>query len=46
MNTSVYEIYTVILLLAFVGIAIWVFSKKRKARFNKDAEIPFEEEQD
>ncbi|HUW26973.1 MAG TPA: CcoQ/FixQ family Cbb3-type cytochrome c oxidase assembly chaperone [Sulfuriferula sp.] len=46
MNTSGYEIYTVILLLAFVGIAIWVFSKKRKARFNKDAEIPFEEEQD
>ena len=46
MNTSGYEIYTVILLLVFVGIAIWMFSKKRKARFNKDAEIPFEEEQD
>lgn len=46
MNTSGYVIYTAILLLAFVGIAVWVFSKKRKARFNKDADIPFEEEQD
>jgi len=46
MHASGYVIYTVILLLAFVSIVIWVFSKKRKARFHKDADIPFEEEQE
>ncbi|MHB1331655.1 MAG: cbb3-type cytochrome oxidase subunit 3 [Sulfuriferula sp.] len=46
MNSGGYVIYTVILLLAFVSIAIWAFSKKRKARFDKDATIPFEEDRD
>ncbi|MES2364283.1 MAG: cbb3-type cytochrome c oxidase subunit 3 [Pseudomonadota bacterium] len=46
MNSGGYVIYTVILLLAFVSIAIWVFSKKRKVRFDKDATIPFEEDRD
>ncbi len=46
MSTSGYAIYTVILLLVFVSIGVWVFSKKRKARFDKDANIPFEEERD
>ncbi len=46
MHASGYVIYTVILLLVFVSIVFWVFSKKRKARFSKDADIPFEEEQE
>ena len=46
MNASGYVIYTVIMLLVFVSIVIWVFSRKRKARFSKDANIPFEEKQD
>lgn len=46
MNASAYAIYTVILLLAFAGIVLWVYSKKRKAHFNREANIPFEENQD
>ena len=36
-------IYLLILIAAFVGIVVWAFSRKRKARFEKDAQIPFED---
>jgi cytochrome c oxidase cbb3-type subunit IV len=39
-------IYQWILIAAFIGIVIWAFGRKRKARFRKDAKIPFEEEKD
>ena len=35
-------IYTLLLIAAFVGIVVWAFGRKRKARFEKDAKIPFE----
>ena len=36
-------IYTLILLVMFVGIVIWVLgNKKRRANLDKDAEIPFD----
>ena len=36
-------IYIVILVVLFIGIVAWVFGKKRKARFERDAEIPFQD---
>ena len=36
-------IYLLILVIAFIGIVIWVFGRKRKARFEKDARIPFDD---
>ena len=36
-------IYLLILIAAFIGIVIWVFGRKRKARFAKDARIPFDD---
>jgi cytochrome c oxidase cbb3-type subunit 4 len=36
-------IYPLILIAAFVGIVIWAFGRKRKARFEKDARIPFDD---
>jgi cytochrome c oxidase cbb3-type subunit IV len=36
-------IYLLILVVAFVGIVIWAFGRKRKARFEKDARIPFDD---
>jgi cytochrome c oxidase cbb3-type subunit 4 len=36
-------IYHFILIAAFIGIVIWAFSRKRKARFEKDAKIPFDD---
>jgi cytochrome c oxidase cbb3-type subunit 4 len=38
-----YGIYLVILAIAFIGIVIWAFGRKRKARFKKDAAIPFDD---
>jgi cytochrome c oxidase cbb3-type subunit 4 len=37
-------IYLLVLIAAFVGIVVWVFSRKRKARFEKDAKIPFDDQ--
>jgi cytochrome c oxidase cbb3-type subunit IV len=39
-------VFTLIILALFVGVVIWAFGKKRKARFEKDAEIPFEDKND
>jgi len=39
-------IYHWILIAAFAGIVVWVFARKRKARFEKDAKIPFDEGKD
>jgi cytochrome c oxidase cbb3-type subunit 4 len=36
-------IYLLILIAAFVGVVIWAFGRKRKARFEKDAEIPIDD---
>ena len=35
-------IYLLILVAAFMGIVIWVFSRKRKARFETNARIPLD----
>ena len=35
-------IYLLILVAAFTGIVIWVFGRKRKARFEADARIPLD----
>jgi cytochrome c oxidase cbb3-type subunit 4 len=34
---------TLALLLAFVGLVIWAFSRRRKADFDEMAELPFHE---
>ena len=35
-------IYLLILVAAFIGIVIWEFSRKRKARFEVNARIPLD----
>jgi cytochrome c oxidase cbb3-type subunit IV len=42
MDTMDMTIYLLILIAAFVGIVAWAFGRKRKARFEKDARIPFD----
>jgi cytochrome c oxidase cbb3-type subunit IV len=39
-------IYLLLLVAAFIGIVIWVFGRKRKARYEKDSRIPFEDGND
>lgn len=36
-------LYLLILIAAFIGIIVWVFGRKRKARFAKDARIPLDD---
>jgi cytochrome c oxidase cbb3-type subunit 4 len=38
------SIWTVVVLVLFVGIVIWAWSGKRKHRFDEAAHIPFDEE--
>jgi cytochrome c oxidase cbb3-type subunit 4 len=38
------SIYHWLIIAAFIGIVIWAFGRKRKARFDKDARIPFNDE--
>ncbi len=43
MNLTIYHF---VLIIAFIGIVLWVFARKRNARFERDARIPFEEDKD
>jgi cytochrome c oxidase cbb3-type subunit 4 len=38
------SVWTVVVLVLFVGIVIWAWSGKRKQRFDAAAHIPFDEE--
>ena len=37
-------IYLLILVAAFIGIVIWVYGRKRKARFEANARIPLDDD--
>ncbi len=39
-------IYHWLIIIAFMGVVIWAFGRKRKARSEKDARIPFDERKD
>ena len=39
-------IYHWLIIIAFIGVVIWAFGRKRKARFEKAARIPFEDGMD
>lgn len=45
MSENTYFISTAILMVLFIGVLFWAFGKKRKKRFEKDAEIPFQDKQ-
>ena len=37
--------HTVILLISFLGIVIWAYSKRRKSDFDEAANLPFADQQ-
>ncbi|MCM8596197.1 CcoQ/FixQ family Cbb3-type cytochrome c oxidase assembly chaperone [Accumulibacter sp.] len=39
-------VYHFLLIVAFLAIVAWVFARKRKARFEESARIPFDEGKD
>ncbi|HCG8163631.1 CcoQ/FixQ family Cbb3-type cytochrome c oxidase assembly chaperone [Vibrio parahaemolyticus] len=42
---TIHSIYTVVLFASFICIVWWAFSKKRKARFEEDANLVFADEE-
>ncbi len=38
------SIVTVVALVAFIGIVIWAWSSRNKARFDEAARLPFEQD--
>jgi len=37
-------IFTLLALLAFIGVCVWAYSRKRKADFDEAAQLPLDEE--
>ncbi|KMV31032.1 CcoQ/FixQ family Cbb3-type cytochrome c oxidase assembly chaperone [Photobacterium swingsii] len=42
---TVHSIWTVILFSSFIGIVVWAFSKRQKARFDEAANLVFADEE-
>jgi cytochrome c oxidase cbb3-type subunit IV len=42
-DLTIYLVVLVVLVVAFVGIVAWAFGRKRKARFERDAKMPFQD---
>jgi len=40
----IHSVWTIVVMVLFVGIVIWAWSSKRKARFDEAANIPFAED--
>ena len=40
------SLYHLLLVVAFIGVVIWVFRRKRKTRFEKESRIPLEDGKD
>jgi cytochrome c oxidase cbb3-type subunit 4 len=43
--TLIQSIWTIVVMVAFIGIVIWAWSGKRKQRFDDAANIPFNEDE-
>jgi len=41
----IHAIWTVVLMVLFIGIVFWAWSGKRKARFDAAARLPFDEDE-
>ena len=41
--TDIRALFTVIMLVLFLGIVWWAYSRKRKARFHEASQLPFNE---
>jgi cytochrome c oxidase cbb3-type subunit 4 len=44
-NALIQSVWTVVVLVLFVGIVIWAWSSKRKKDFDEAANIPFHEDE-
>jgi cytochrome c oxidase cbb3-type subunit IV len=40
----VHSIWTVLMLVLFIGICVWAFSRRRKGAFDAAAQLPFDDD--
>lgn len=45
-NNLIGSVVTVVFFITFIGIVWWAYGGARRARFEEDAQIPFEEDDD
>ena len=38
------SLWTIVVMVTFLGIVVWAFSSKRKSAFDEAARLPFEDE--
>jgi len=43
--TFLQSIWTIVVMITFLGIVVWAYSGKRKAAFDEAARLPFEDDQ-
>ena len=43
--SMIHAIWTIVLMVLFIGIVVWAWSGKNKARFDAAARLPFDEDQ-
>lgn len=41
---TIHGIWTIVLFVSFLGVVWWAYGKKRKARFEEDAKLIFDDE--
>lgn len=39
------SIWTIVVMITFLGIVVWAFSSKRKSAFDEAARLPFEDDE-
>ena len=39
------SIWTIVVMITFLGIVVWAFSRKRKSAFDEAARLPLEDDQ-
>lgn len=43
--TLIQSVWTIVVMVVFIGIVIWAWSGKRKARFDEAANLPFTDDE-
>jgi cytochrome c oxidase cbb3-type subunit 4 len=44
--TLIQALWSIVVMITFLGIVFWAYSSKRKAAFEEDGRIPFDDEPD
>ena len=43
--TFIQSIWTIVIMVTFLGIVVWAYSSKRKSDFDEAARLPFEDDE-